>query len=205
MSYSCTSAAAVSSCVDSGLDAHSASWAPPALSVSIRTAVSVVTCRHAPSRIPLSGCCCVNRSRTWRSTGIDCSAHSIRSRPSLASERFLTSCSTMEPRPFSFFRAESRRPRRSARCRRCGGLHARVVAQVLHAVRALPCELGLRAPEVAVRRGLLVDRPAQVEILDDPGRREVEVPADEPLEDAVRPLAGALRLVHDRDPLRGAG
>src|SRR6184192_3516820 len=77
MSYSFTRAAAVSSCVESGFDAHNASWAPPALRVSMSTAVSVVTCRHAPTRIPLSGCSLAKRSRTDRKTGIDCSAHSI--------------------------------------------------------------------------------------------------------------------------------
>src|SRR5437867_488992 len=187
MSCSRTSAAAVSSWVESGFEAQSASWAPPALRVSIRTAVSVVTCRHAPRRMPLSGCSRVKRSRTCRRTGIDCSAHSILSRPSGASERFLTSCSTMECRPY----VESRLGRRDpAEAYRCAELHARVVAQVLDAVRPLPGELGLWAPEVAVGGGLLVDRPAQVEILDDPGRCEVEVAPDHRLEDPVRHLPG---------------
>ena len=46
-----TSAAATSSWVDNGFDAQSATSAPPACSVSIRFAVSVVTCRHAPMRM----------------------------------------------------------------------------------------------------------------------------------------------------------
>ena len=46
MPYSATSAAAVSSCVLSGLLAHSDTSAPPSLSASARLAVSVVTCRH---------------------------------------------------------------------------------------------------------------------------------------------------------------
>src|SRR5690349_12597896 len=171
MSYSRTSAAAVSSCVDSGLEAQSASCAPPAFKVSMSTAVSVVTCRHAPRRIPLSGCSCVKRSRTCRRTGIDCSAHSILSRPSPASERFLTSCSTMKCRPCVVSR-RGRPPRRQCPGRpgryRYAELDARVVAQILDAVRPLPCELGLGASEVAVGGGLLVDRPAQIEILDDP-------------------------------------
>src|SRR5262245_50681271 len=180
MSYSLTSAAAVSSWVESGLEAQRASCAPPALSVSMSTAVSVVTCRHAPRRMPLSGCSWVKRSRTCRSTGIDCSAHSIFSRPSLASDRFLTSCSTMEYRP-CFDRASSRstppavhrgRPRR-CQAYRDAVLHACVVAQVLDAIRPLPGELRLLAPEMAEGRGLLVDRPAQFEVLDDAGRREV--------------------------------
>src|SRR4030095_4574317 len=198
MSYSRTSAAAVSSWVESGWEAQRAICAPPALRVSISTAVSVVTCRHAPRRMPLSGCSCVKRSRTWRSTAIDCSAHSIRSFPSAARERFLTSWSTMEPRPFPSFRGVPRGLDRSAE------LNPRVVAQILDAVRPLPRALGLRASEVAIGRGLLVDRSAQLEVLDDAGRREVEVPPYQSLEDLVRSLPRPERVDHDRDRLRGA-
>ena len=42
-------------------------------------------------------------------------------------------------------------------------------------VGALPGELRLGAAEVAERRGLLVDRPAQVELLHDAARRQLEV------------------------------
>ncbi len=85
------SAAATSSWVDSGFDAQSATSAPPAASVSIRFAVSVVTCRHAPMRTPASGCSFSNRSRISASTGISPAAHSMRSRPFGASARSLTS------------------------------------------------------------------------------------------------------------------
>jgi hypothetical protein len=119
MPYSFTSAAAVSSCVDSGFEAQSATWAPPALSVIMSTAVSVVTCRHAPSRTPFSGCSLVKRSRTCRSTGIDCSAHSILSLPAWASERSLTSCSVMLS---SFHRFEADRPLDSGRFFGAGSL-----------------------------------------------------------------------------------
>ena len=53
MPYSATSAAATSSCVLSGFDAQSAMSAPPSRSAIIRFAVSVVTCRHAPTRTPV--------------------------------------------------------------------------------------------------------------------------------------------------------
>ena len=55
MPWSRTSAAATSSCVESGLEATSTTSAPPALSVRTRFAVSVVTCRHADTRRPASG------------------------------------------------------------------------------------------------------------------------------------------------------
>ena len=47
-----TSAAATSSCVLSGLEAQSRTSAPPAWSVFIRLAVSVVTWRQAVTRSP---------------------------------------------------------------------------------------------------------------------------------------------------------
>src|SRR5438477_11778233 len=45
-----------------------------------------------------------------------------------------------------------------------------VVPQILHAIGALPGELGLRAAEVTVGGGLPVNGPAQVEVLDDARR-----------------------------------
>src|SRR3954451_17127458 len=92
MSYSSTSAAATSSCVESGLDAQSTTSAPPAFSVRARFAVSVVTCRHAATRSPERRCSRSKRSRIAASTGICRSAHSMRRLPSGASARSFTSC-----------------------------------------------------------------------------------------------------------------
>ncbi len=89
--YSATSAAATSSCVESGLEAQSATSAPPAASVRMRLAVSVVTCRHAPTRMPFSGFSASKRWRMEASTGISRSAHSMRPRPSAARPRSRTS------------------------------------------------------------------------------------------------------------------
>jgi hypothetical protein len=50
MSNWSTSAAATSSCVESGFDAQSTTSAPAAFSVRARFAVSVVTWRHAEMR-----------------------------------------------------------------------------------------------------------------------------------------------------------
>ena len=80
------SAAATSSCVDSGLAAHSATSAPPAISARARLAVSAVTCRHAATVMPSSGRSCSSRSRIERRTGICSSAHSTRAWPEPASE-----------------------------------------------------------------------------------------------------------------------
>ena len=91
MPYSATRPAATSSCVESGLEAHSTTSAPPALSVRIRLAVSLVTCRQAAMRMPSSGRSAANRSRISASTGICRSAHSIRRTPSGASARSRTS------------------------------------------------------------------------------------------------------------------
>src|SRR4051794_25927809 len=91
MPYSDTRAAATSSFVDSGLLAARTTSAPPALRVRIRLAVSVVTWRHAPIRIPSSGRSRSNRSRIRRRTGISRSAHSIRRMPSDARPRSVRS------------------------------------------------------------------------------------------------------------------
>src|SRR2546430_15190933 len=60
--------------------------------------------------------------------------------------------------------------------------HPGVVAQVLDAVRLLPAEFRLGAAEMTVGRRLLVDGSAEVQVLDDPGGREVEVAANHLLE-----------------------
>src|SRR5262245_59107116 len=91
MPYSSTRAAAASSWVESGFEAHRTTSAPPAWSVRIRFAVSVVTWRHADTRKPASGRSRENRSRIARRTGMLRSAHSIRRTPSGASARSLTS------------------------------------------------------------------------------------------------------------------
>src|SRR3954453_22431763 len=90
-SCSATRAAATSSCVESGFEAQRTTSAPPAFRVRIRFAVSVVTCRQAETRKPLSGCSVSNRCRIAASTGICRSAHSILRTPSSASARSFTS------------------------------------------------------------------------------------------------------------------
>src|SRR5450432_3225971 len=64
--------------------------APSAVSVSMRTAVSIVMCRHPAMRAPLSGCAFPNSSRSDMSPGISCSAIPISLRPQLARSRFAT-------------------------------------------------------------------------------------------------------------------
>ena len=66
-------------------------------------------------------------------------------------------------------------------------------------VGALPREVGLGAAEVAVRRGALVDRAAQVEPLDDRRRAQVEVLLHELRQLHRVDLGRAERLDHDRD------
>src|SRR5256885_5308980 len=179
----------MSSCVESGLDAHSATSAPPALSVMHRLAVSLVTCRHAARRLPLSGCSFANRAWIWRSTGIERSAHSLRRRPSSASARSFTSNAVL----VLAATAMSEMPRWSAARALLGGAGESVggVGQLGRAVGALPGEefhLALRAvlaafhapalrlaAEVPVRRGGAVDRVAQLERVDDPARLQVEL------------------------------
>ena len=76
-----TSDAATSSWVESGLDAHATTVAPPAFSVRKRLAVSVVMWRQAAIVTPSSGRSLAKRSRIDARTGIWVSAHAIRCRP----------------------------------------------------------------------------------------------------------------------------
>ena len=78
--------------VDKGFDAQRTTCAPPALSVLIRLAVSVVTCKQAAIRTPFRGFSFANRSRINRRTGILLSAHSILFLPADASRISFTSC-----------------------------------------------------------------------------------------------------------------
>ena len=61
---------------------------------------------------------------------------------------------------------------------RGGGRRARPPRGALRLVRPLPREVVVVAAEVAVRRGLRVDRPPQVEVAQDRRRAEVEVLVD---------------------------
>ncbi len=98
MPKSRTREAAVSSWVDSGLEAHSVTFAPEAESARMRFAVSVVTCMQAPMRTPSKGFSRSKRSRMDASTGMSRSAHRMRARPSSAramsriSQAWLTDC-----------------------------------------------------------------------------------------------------------------
>src|SRR5579859_3149724 len=91
MPCSTLSAAATASLVESGLEAQSTMSAPPAFSVSIRLAVSLVTWRQAETFSPASGRSCRKRSRMSSSTGISRAAQSISRWPSLASAVSFTS------------------------------------------------------------------------------------------------------------------
>src|SRR5262245_51705288 len=82
----------------------------------------------------------------------------------------------------------------------------RVCLECSRLVRALPGELRLVAAEVPVGGGLEVDRPQQVERLDDALGTQVEVFLHQLCDLVVRDLAGAERLDQDahraRDPDR---
>ena len=84
------------------------------------------------------------------------------------------------------------------------GYTLRVGAKRVSLVGALPSELRLGAAEVAERRGLAVDRPAQVEGLDDALRRQLEVRADDLAQLVVGQLARAGGVDQDRHRLGDA-
>src|SRR6185369_10241241 len=144
----------------------------------MRFAVSVVTCRHAATRLPRSGFSFSNRALICRSTGISRSAHSIRFTPSSASFGSFT-C------PWALMVAAV----------------LGVTLQLLHAVEQLPAEAFVLASKVSIGGGLLVDRLPEIEVLDDPGRPEIEVLADQLLDARVGNAARAVRVHHHRDRL----
>jgi hypothetical protein len=61
----------MSSWVDNGLDAASATRAPPARSTRANTAVSAVTCRQAVTLIPANGLSALNRAARTLKSGMD--------------------------------------------------------------------------------------------------------------------------------------
>src|SRR6202022_481329 len=73
-------------------EAQSTRSAPPAASVVIKCAVSLVTCRQAETRMPLRGFCFAKRALMSASTGIERPAHSMRPRPFSARRRSFTWC-----------------------------------------------------------------------------------------------------------------
>ena len=83
-------------------------------------------------------------------------------------------------------------------------LEARGRTQRFGFVRLLPRQVEVGPAEVAVRRGLLVDRAAQVEVVDDRRRTQIEVRADEFGDLLFRDHAGAERLDEHADRMRDA-
>src|SRR5712691_12761924 len=221
---SSTSAAATSSCVLSGFEAHRVMSAPPACRVCMRCAVSEVTCRQAETRTPLSGFCLRNLSSMLARTGMDLEAHSIRPRPFSASFRSLTSCGlfNLATATVTSFPDKPIAPRRARRSRRgscfsparlrvlrvlrgavalsCSGgargrsLEAGGGAEGIGAVGPFPGELGLAAAEMAVGGGLLIDGAEEVQVLDDRRRLEAEGLAHGALDALLRHRVGAERL-----------
>src|SRR6185369_400673 len=173
--------------------------APAARSVIMRFAVSVVTWRHADSRVPLSGCSLANRARICRSTGMDRSAHSVRRRPSSARAISLMSCLA------------------TAVCTLMGS-SAGGRQQVLHAVGPFPGEkVDLLGPavvlidpaegppaEVSVGRGLTVNWPLELQGVNDAARRQVEDLVHDPLDFGIGHGAGAEGLHQYGDRARHA-
>src|SRR6476620_2734168 len=144
----------------------------------------------------LSGCSLAKRARIWRSTGMDRSAHSVRRFPSSASFRSLMSYFAKVVGTFW-----------TVMCSSVGGRQ-----QILHAIRLLPGKeinllpielpaLGLAA-EMAIAGGRTVDRPLQLQRLDDPFGREIEHVLHHLLQRIIRQRSGAERLHQDGHRLR---
>src|SRR6185295_17841557 len=136
--------------------------APPSRRVIMRFAVSVVTCRHAATRMPLSGLLLRNSLRMIPSTGMDWADHSMRRLPTSASARSFTSEGTevaMDAIVFFFLRLGAGGGQRlRAFLRRffqCAGFVGR-----------FPTEAVFGTAEVAEGRSLSIDRAAQLQVVD---------------------------------------
>src|SRR5512141_1990095 len=200
-----TREAAASSCVDRGLEAHRAIFAPPAASTCMSAAVSVVTWRQAAIRTPLSGFSFANRSPMVRSTGMSFLAHSTRFLPAAASFGSLMSypLPAAIPKPLSS-RVLPHPPelRRRTLMVSCAFLRLRAVAgrlaQRADLVGFLPREVGELPAEVAQGRRLPVDRAKQVQLADDPGGPQVEGVHHGAPDPLLRDLGRAEGLDEDR-------
>src|SRR5579875_2614231 len=204
-----TSEAATSSWVDKGLEAQMNNSPPPALRVRTKTAVSAVICRQMPMRRPRRGRSLAKRSRTWRKTGICCSAHRMRRRPSSASLRSATS-NCLAGRLLLSVAIALRRLIVDATFNNFsslgnwddgGGLtNAEGALERRGHVSLLPREqAGLRfAAEMAIGRGGAVDGPAQIQLLNDPGWPQIEQLAQRAGQFGVRDHPGVEGVDQDR-------
>src|SRR4029450_5488003 len=84
------------------------------------------------------------------------------------------------------------------------GREAGGFAERVGLVRALPGEVVVVTPEVAVGRGLRVDRATKLEVTLDRRRTQVEVLTDELLDPRHRHPLGPERPHRDRDGMRDA-
>src|SRR5690349_17281655 len=187
MPQSETSDAATSSCVESGLEAMSTASAPPACSARARLAVSVVMWAQATSLTPLSGFSSAKRSRIKRSTGISRSAHSMRCLPWPAKPISFTSNST--ERVAVIFDDSSVDE----------FLDTGAGAQRFGFIGSLPGEAFFVAAEVSVSRGGFIDRPAQVEFLNDTARSQLKIIAHELGDSSFADASGACRIDEHRN------
>src|SRR6202030_1140206 len=171
---------ATSSCVESGWEAQRTTSAPPSRRAIIKLAVSLVTCRHAETRRPLSGCSLMKRLRMICNTGICCCAHSILRLPASASEisftsLFFSSAIATDLLLFELlkFANEKAKCGPSAADGNFGGC-AGGLAQYVGAIGFFPGKARTLAAKVAVGCGVLVNWTAQIEGFDNGFGSELE-------------------------------
>src|SRR5262249_3679286 len=176
--------------------------APPSRNAIIKFAVSLVTCRHAETRSPFSGCSLMNRLRICCNTGICACAHSIFRLPASASPMSFTSpffisavatdlllkfrmvLQTAYPEerargkgtvagPFQFAR---KLPRCNFCC--CRGSKPCHFPQLICTVCFFPSETRAASAKMSIRSGSLVNGTPQIKRFDNGLWRQFEMLAD---------------------------
>ena len=195
MPYSLTSAAATSSWVESGLDAQHSTSAPPALSARSRLAVSVVIWRQALRRWPAAACSLAKRSRMppqhrhllvgpFDPAPPGVGESEVAQRHSCWARRCATRrrgrlrlLAALHLKPLRLNSAYASVPGAGVIAGRAlSGRCAEGVAQRVDHIGLLPGKEPVmrHAAEMAIGGGGLVNRPLQVERLDDSGGPEIE-------------------------------
>src|SRR5437899_12836093 len=84
---------------------------------------------------------------------------------------------------------------------RASGCLMRRLLKCFHKVELLPRKMPVGPPEMSIRRGPAVDGAPQIEPLDDPGGREIDLFENDPRQSAIGELPGSVGIHVERHRL----